>query len=84
MGLLWDLPYSRKKEREADETGFKLSSKAHFNVEEGPLYWDKMEQILKENEFKMFPEYFLTHPSCKKRSEHLTTLIQRTTLPQTI
>ena len=87
-GLLWDLPYSRQKEREADETGFKLCRKAHFNVEEGPLWWDKMEQMLlkklNEKQLKMLPEYFSTHPSDKKRSEHLTTLIQKTPLLQHI
>ena len=77
-GLLWDLSYSRQNEREADEIGLKLSSKAHFNVEEGPLFWDKIDKKL-----KVFPEYFETHPSCKKRSQHLKTLIQKPLLVKT-
>ena len=81
-GILWDLPYSRQQEREADEIGFKLCSNAHFNVEEWPLHWDKIEQIM--SEVWKFPEYFSTHPSVKKRSEHLTSLIHKTMLVQTI
>ena len=69
-GLLWDLPYSRKIEREADETGFKLCHNAHFNLKEGLLYFDNLEK-LKKNQVKKVPDYFSTHLSNKTRSEHL-------------
>ena len=75
-GLLWDLPYSRKIEREADETGFKLCHNAHFNLKQGLLYFDILEK-LKKNQSSIHPHYFSTHPSHKTRSKHLTTLIQR-------
>ena len=87
-GLLWDLHFSRKKEIEADEIGLKLSTKAHFNVEEGSLYLDKMEQIqlkqLKEKKLKRFPEFLSTHPNDKKRFVHLTTSIQKMLLVEIV
>ena len=43
--LTWELPFSRAIEKEADEVGLQLASKACFDVREGPLFWDKMKYL---------------------------------------
>ena len=74
--LTWELPFSRAIEKEADEVGLQLASKACFDVREGPLFWDKMKYLEdQKGDGIELPEYLSTHPSHANRSENLTKLL---------
>ena len=43
--MLFELPFNRDMETEADEVGLKLAAKACFDVREAPAFWAKMELV---------------------------------------
>ena len=45
--IIFDLPFSRQMEEEADEVGLKLAAKACVDIREAPLFWAKM-RLLEE------------------------------------
>ena len=75
--LLFELPYSRKLETEADIVGLELASKACFDIREAPAFWAKMQLIeLKEYpNIPDLPEYLSTHPCNWARHEYLTDIL---------
>ena len=76
--LTWELPFSRAIEKEADEVGLQLASKACFDVREAPIFWEKM-QAISENSSEVSdiqpPEFLSTHPSHDTRAKHLASLV---------
>ncbi|KAL1022491.1 hypothetical protein UPYG_G00028420 [Umbra pygmaea] len=73
--LLFDRPYSRKLESEADQVGLQLAAKACADVRAGPVFWQQMEindQLRRE---PTVPEWFSTHPSHKNRVTQLDRLV---------
>lgn len=68
-GLL--LPYSRKHEYEADRIGLIIMAIAGYDVEQAPLFWEKMSAGGKNS----IPEFLSTHPSDKKRIDNLLKVI---------
>lgn len=65
FGLM--LPYSRKHEYEADKIGLTLMDKAGYDTNEALKFWSNMQN----NKSKSTTDFFSTHPSTKKRIEHI-------------
>jgi predicted Zn-dependent protease len=74
-GILWELPFARHMETEADEVGLTLASKACFDVREAPVFWGKMQVVSEMNDKFEPPELLSTHPNHKTREKHLTSLV---------
>jgi predicted Zn-dependent protease len=62
------LPYSRKHEFEADETGLMLMAMAGYNPELAIPFWERMEKM---SSGQAPPEYMSTHPSYGNRIQHI-------------
>ncbi|XP_072555918.1 metalloendopeptidase OMA1, mitochondrial [Paramormyrops kingsleyae] len=75
MQLLFDHPYSRKLETEADEVGLQLAAKACADVRGLPLFWQQMEREEQQNGNLELPEWLSTHPSHRNRSSRMERLI---------
>nr|XP_023650218.1 metalloendopeptidase OMA1, mitochondrial [Paramormyrops kingsleyae] len=75
LNLLFDHPYSRKLETEADEVGLQLAAKACADVRGLPLFWQQMEREEQQNGNLELPEWLSTHPSHRNRSSRMERLI---------
>lgn len=73
--LLFELPFARHMETEADEVGLDLASKACFDVREAPVFWGKMEVVANLKDDMQPPEFLSTHPSHNSRQEYLASLL---------
>ncbi|XP_062858566.1 metalloendopeptidase OMA1, mitochondrial [Trichomycterus rosablanca] len=73
--FMFDRPFSRKLEAEADEVGMKLAAKACADVRAAQVFWQMMElnDILSGE--PTIPEWLSTHPSHRNRSTHLERLV---------
>lgn len=71
VGLI--LPYSRKHEYEADDTGTLFTAKAGYAPEAAVSFWQKM---MKQGGARP-PEFLSTHPADAKRVEYLRKLMPR-------
>ncbi|XP_068949585.1 metalloendopeptidase OMA1, mitochondrial-like isoform X4 [Petaurus breviceps papuanus] len=72
---VFDRPYSRTLEVEADKVGLQLAAKACVDVRASSVFWQQLEfadRILGEPKL---PEWLSTHPSHENRAEHLERLI---------
>ncbi|XP_041064467.1 metalloendopeptidase OMA1, mitochondrial isoform X3 [Carcharodon carcharias] len=72
---MFDRPYSRKLEIEADEVGLRLAAKACIDVRASSVYWQQLELMKIVSGTFQIPEWFSTHPSNDRRVEHLDKLI---------
>ena len=71
---IFELPFNRIMETEADEVGLLLAAKACFDVREAPTFWAMME--MNENEDEKIPiEYLSTHPAHKNRESNMMSLV---------
>ncbi|XP_020848790.1 metalloendopeptidase OMA1, mitochondrial isoform X3 [Phascolarctos cinereus] len=79
---VFDRPYSRTLEAEADRVGLQFAAKACVDVRASSVFWQQLEfadRILGEPKL---PEWLSTHPSHENRAEHLERLIpQASPLP---
>lgn len=71
VGLI--LPYSRKHEYEADETGTLFTAKAGYAPDAAVSFWQKM---MKQGGARP-PEFLSTHPADAKRVEYLRKIMPR-------
>ncbi|XP_072505727.1 metalloendopeptidase OMA1, mitochondrial isoform X2 [Notamacropus eugenii] len=72
---VFDRPYSRTLEVEADKVGLQFAAKACVDVRASSVFWQQLEfadRILGEPKL---PEWLSTHPSHENRAEHLERLI---------
>ncbi|XP_026680657.1 metalloendopeptidase OMA1, mitochondrial-like [Diaphorina citri] len=72
QSIIFELPFEREMETEADEVGLKLMARACYDVRVAPLFWQKM--ALKETQDQVGPkmeEYLSTHPSHENRANNL-------------
>ena len=62
--LVFELPYSRLMEKEADEVGLTLVANACYDIREAPVYWGKLGLDENENEKEKFyrPQFLRTYP----------------------
>ncbi|XP_078074612.1 metalloendopeptidase OMA1, mitochondrial isoform X3 [Mustelus asterias] len=72
---MFDRPYSRKLEIEADEVGLRLAAKACMDVRASSVYWQQLELMKIVSGTFQIPEWFSTHPSNDRRVQHLDKLI---------
>ncbi|XP_074077429.1 metalloendopeptidase OMA1, mitochondrial isoform X2 [Macrotis lagotis] len=72
---VFDRPYSRTLEVEADKVGLQFAAKACVDVRACSVFWQQLEfadRVLGE---PRLPEWLSTHPSHENRAEHLERLI---------
>ncbi|XP_034977270.1 metalloendopeptidase OMA1, mitochondrial isoform X3 [Zootoca vivipara] len=73
--LLFNRPYSRTLEAEADKIGLCFAAKACMDVRASSVFWQKMELAETLTGQPRVPEWFSTHPSHENRAEHLDRII---------
>nr|XP_019936154.1 PREDICTED: metalloendopeptidase OMA1, mitochondrial [Paralichthys olivaceus] len=73
--LMFNRPYSRKLEAEADKVGLQLAAKACADVRAGPVFWQQMEIRDQLTGEPTLPEWLSTHPSHRNRFTLLDSLI---------
>ncbi|XP_006048330.2 metalloendopeptidase OMA1, mitochondrial [Bubalus bubalis] len=73
--FLFDRPYSRTLEAEADKIGLQLAAKACVDVRASSVFWQQMEFAESLHGHPKLPEWLSTHPSHGNRAEHLDKLI---------
>uniref|UniRef100_A0A8C5D0Y7 Metalloendopeptidase OMA1, mitochondrial n=1 Tax=Gouania willdenowi TaxID=441366 RepID=A0A8C5D0Y7_GOUWI len=73
--LMFNRPYSRKLESEADQVGLQLAAKACADVRAGPVFWQQMEIRDQLKGEAAVPEWLSTHPSHRNRYAQLDRLI---------
>uniref|UniRef100_A0A3Q1GM21 Metalloendopeptidase OMA1, mitochondrial n=1 Tax=Acanthochromis polyacanthus TaxID=80966 RepID=A0A3Q1GM21_9TELE len=73
--LMFQRPYSRKLEAEADEVGLQLAAKACADVRAAPVFWQQMEIRDQLTGELTFPEWLSTHPSHRNRFTQLDRLV---------
>ncbi|MBZ3880463.1 Metalloendopeptidase OMA1, mitochondrial [Sciurus carolinensis] len=72
---MFDRPYSRTLEAEADQIGLELAAKACVDVRASSVFWQQMEFADSLHGHPKLPEWLSTHPSHGNRAEHLDKLI---------
>ena len=73
---LFELPFSRQMETEADEVGLKLAAKACIDIREAPLFWAKMKlESEMTSEAGEIPEFTSTHPTHEHREQMLASMV---------
>ncbi|XP_075412890.1 metalloendopeptidase OMA1, mitochondrial isoform X2 [Tenrec ecaudatus] len=72
---MFDRPYSRTLEAEADRIGLHLAAKACVDVRASSVFWQQMEFADRLLGHPRLPEWLSTHPSHGSRAEHLDRLI---------
>ncbi|KAI1892017.1 hypothetical protein AGOR_G00149660 [Albula goreensis] len=73
--FMFDRPYSRKLEAEADKVGLQLAAKACADVRAGPVFWQQMEISDQLRGEPTIPEWLSTHPSHRNRVNQLDRLV---------
>merc|ERR1711860_134423 len=75
--LIFELPFSRQMETEADEVGLKLAAKSCIDIREAPLFWAKMKLIseMTSDEGGEILEFASTHPSHEHREHKLASMV---------
>ncbi|XP_004607360.2 metalloendopeptidase OMA1, mitochondrial [Sorex araneus] len=72
---MFDRPYSRTLEAEADRIGLLFAAKACVDVRASSVFWQQMEFADSLQGQPKMPEWLSTHPSHGNRAEHLDRLI---------
>ncbi|XP_009207733.1 metalloendopeptidase OMA1, mitochondrial isoform X1 [Papio anubis] len=72
---MFNRPYSRKLEAEADKIGLLLAAKACADIRASSVFWQQMEFVDSLHGLPKMPEWLSTHPSHGNRVEHLDRLI---------
>ncbi|XP_073213648.1 metalloendopeptidase OMA1, mitochondrial isoform X2 [Lepidochelys kempii] len=73
--FLFDRPYNRTLEAEADKVGLQFAAKACVDVRASTVFWQQMELVETIQGQRKLPEWLSTHPSHENRAEHLNRLI---------
>merc|ERR1712203_643240 len=73
VSFVFELPFSRAQETEADEVGLQFAAKACFDVREAPAFWGLMELLAEDPmEVDTDLEFASTHPVHPTRQANLT------------
>ncbi|XP_064189605.1 metalloendopeptidase OMA1, mitochondrial [Anguilla rostrata] len=73
--FMFNRPFSRKLEAEADQVGLLLAAKACADVRAGPVFWQQMEISNQLTGDPTGPEWLSTHPSHRNRGNKLDRLV---------
>lgn len=71
LNIIYNLPFSRVLENEADEVGLKLAAKACFDVREAVVFWATMRTLTEMHTLPPELPWISTHPSHGDREKHL-------------
>lgn len=71
--VLFELPFSRKLETEADSVGLEMISRACFDPRQASIFWKKVDKLGEEDSI----EWLSTHPSHKTRYHTLDELMPK-------
>lgn len=74
---VFERPYSRTLETEADKVGLQLAAKACVDVRASSVFWKQMAVMETYGEEPHIPELLSTHPSHERRAEYLDRLIPK-------
>ncbi|XP_046518642.1 metalloendopeptidase OMA1, mitochondrial isoform X2 [Equus quagga] len=77
---MFDRPYSRTLEAEADKIGLQLAAKACVDVRASSVFWQQMEFADRLHGQPRLPQWLSTHPSHGHRAERLDRLIPQNSL----
>lgn len=69
--VLFQLPFSRKLETEADSVGLEMVSRACFDPRQASVFWRRMDKLAEEEQI----EWLSTHPSHKTRYQTIDGLM---------
>jgi len=72
LKFIFQLPYSRQLEREADVVGLQLAARACFDIRCAIPFWNRMDEH--DSNYKV-PEFLSTHPGCESRAADLEKLM---------
>ncbi|OCT82625.1 hypothetical protein XELAEV_18025154mg [Xenopus laevis] len=73
--FVFNRPFSRSLEAEADKVGLQLAAKACVDVRASSVFWKQMEIFESSGGQARIPEWLSTHPSHQNRADHLDRLI---------
>ncbi|XP_031756766.1 metalloendopeptidase OMA1, mitochondrial isoform X1 [Xenopus tropicalis] len=73
--FVFNRPFSRSLEAEADKVGLQLAAKACVDVRASSVFWKQMEILESLQGQARTPEWLSTHPSHQNRADHLDRLI---------
>ncbi|NWR71042.1 OMA1 Metalloendopeptidase, partial [Centropus unirufus] len=73
--FMFDRPYNRTLEAEADKVGLQFAAKACMDVRASSVFWQQMELAEAIQGQPRLPEWLSTHPSHENRAERLDRLI---------
>ncbi|KAM7161612.1 metalloendopeptidase OMA1, mitochondrial isoform 2-T2 [Macrochelys suwanniensis] len=73
--FIFDRPYNRTLEAEADKVGLQFAAKACVDVRASSVFWQQIELVETIQGQRKLPEWLSTHPSHENRAEHLDRLI---------
>ncbi|EFN74437.1 Metalloendopeptidase OMA1, mitochondrial [Camponotus floridanus] len=80
INIMYNLPYSRVLENEADEVGLKLAAKACIDIREAVVFWATMRTLTEMHLLPPELPWISSHPSHgdreKKLNEEMTTAIE--------
>lgn len=74
--IIFELPFERDIEIEADEIGLLMMAKACYDVRVAPVFWHKMKFIETEQGGPKVSEFLSTHPSHENRANNLESKIK--------
>ncbi|XP_011637616.1 metalloendopeptidase OMA1, mitochondrial-like [Pogonomyrmex barbatus] len=71
VNLIYNLPFSRDLENEADEVGLKLAAKACFDIREAVVFWATMRTLTEMHTLPTELPWISTHPAHGDREKNL-------------
>lgn len=77
LKFIFQLPYSRQLESEADEVGIMLAARACFDVRCSIPFWKRMNESEIDSEVYQLPEFLSTHPANETRVSDLEKLMPK-------
>lgn len=69
------MPRGRRYEKEADQVGLKILSKACFDIREAVVFWSMMKQLSHLNIETEISTWLSTHPAHEDREKYLDTML---------
>ncbi|XP_028818519.1 metalloendopeptidase OMA1, mitochondrial isoform X1 [Denticeps clupeoides] len=75
MQFMFERPFSRRLEAEADQVGLQLAAKACADVRAAPVFWQQLELVEELHGEPPLPEWRSSHPSHQNRAKQLDRLV---------
>ncbi|KAL0126543.1 hypothetical protein PUN28_005130 [Cardiocondyla obscurior] len=78
LNIIYNLPFSRVLENEADEVGLKLAAKACIDIREAVVFWATMRTLTEMHTLPPELPWISTHPTHGDREKKLNELMTKT------